>query len=215
MSPSQQPLSEYPHLVTPNLTLASGDEGEFTALPLCILPPMPLVELLMIQATLPSFTRRNLGFPPTFLKNGLPEPHLPTSNLYSPRLPPCFFTTSPAPTTLTTWQMDKVVNSKVREVSLLFRFFSLQYNHWISRCFVSLSDQHLIKVSPTNTPSAFLSTLSIQVQFLSFCSNFNAYRRVFSDSCPLRHDGIAVVIKTVSFTGAVLHLTATIPQLSW
>ena len=144
MSPSHQPLSEYLHLVTPNLTRApaSGDEVEFTALPLCILPPMPDMELLMIQATLPSFTSKNLGFLPTFLKTGRPELHLPSTNLYSPRLRPCFFTTSPFPTTLTTWQGDNVVNSEgdVLVISLLLT----PIQPLISRCFVSSSDQHLI-----------------------------------------------------------------------
>ena len=50
MSPSFPPPPQYFHLVTPNLTLgpASGDEGEFVALPLNILAPVAVVELLML-----------------------------------------------------------------------------------------------------------------------------------------------------------------------
>jgi len=84
MSPSAQLLpSQYLHLVTPSLTLgpASGDAGEFVALPLTIFATVEVVELLMYQAVDPSFTRRNLVSPSTFLKTGHPELHLPSSNL--------------------------------------------------------------------------------------------------------------------------------------
>ena len=75
--------SQYCHLVTPFLTLgpASGDEGEFVPLPLCILAPVAVVELLMVQTVVPSFTLRNLVSPSTFLKTGRPALHLPSSNL--------------------------------------------------------------------------------------------------------------------------------------
>ena len=59
MSASTQLLpSQYVHLVTPNLTLgpASGDAGEFVPLPLCILAPVAVVELLMLQTLFPSPT---------------------------------------------------------------------------------------------------------------------------------------------------------------
>ena len=70
MLPSFQPLSEYLHLVTPSLTLppASGDEGEFVALPPFIQGPVAVVESLMAQTVCPSFTWRNLVSPSTFLK---------------------------------------------------------------------------------------------------------------------------------------------------
>ena len=56
MSPSTDlPPLAYVHLVCPNLTLgpASGDEGEFVALPLSIQPPVAVVELLMTQPEFP------------------------------------------------------------------------------------------------------------------------------------------------------------------
>ena len=84
MSPSTWLLpSQYLHLVLPSLTLgpASGDEGEFVALPLCIQGPVAVMELLMLQLEYLSFTSRNLVPPSTFLKTGRPELHLPTSNL--------------------------------------------------------------------------------------------------------------------------------------
>ena len=84
MSPSTWLLpSQYFHLVVPSLTLgpASGDEGEFVALPLCIQAPVAVVELLMLQTVFPSLTRRNLVSPSTFLKTGRPTLHLPSSNL--------------------------------------------------------------------------------------------------------------------------------------
>ena len=83
MFPSFQPGEEYCHMVTPSLTLApaSGDEGEFVPLPLCIPPSLAVVELLMLQAVIPLGTSRKLGFPSTFLNTGCPELHLPTSNL--------------------------------------------------------------------------------------------------------------------------------------
>ena len=77
MSPSfQAPLSSaYVHPVRPNLTLgpASGDEGEFFPLPLCIQPPGSVVESVISQTVLPPTTRRNLVSPSTFLKTGRPE----------------------------------------------------------------------------------------------------------------------------------------------
>ena len=84
MLPSTQLLpSQYLHLDTPTLTLgpASGDEGEFVTLPLCIFATVPVVELWMLQEVFPSSTLRNLVSPSTFLKTGRPELHLPSSNL--------------------------------------------------------------------------------------------------------------------------------------
>ena len=74
----------YLHLVTPSLTLgpASGDEGEFVALPLVILAPVAVVDLLMLQEIHRCATNRNLSSPETFLNTGLPLLHLPSSNLY-------------------------------------------------------------------------------------------------------------------------------------
>ena len=56
MSPSIHLIpSQYLHLVPPSLTLgpASGDEGEFVALPLFIQPPVPVMWLLMYQTAFP------------------------------------------------------------------------------------------------------------------------------------------------------------------
>ena len=107
--------------VTPNLALApaSGDEGEFDAFPLCILPPMPVVELLMIRQLFPpspaeALAFRWLSWRPAAL---------------SSTFPPLTCILSPSPATLNTWQGDKVVDSEVREVFLSIRFFLLQYNH--------------------------------------------------------------------------------------
>ena len=86
MSPSTTshlPPLAYLHLVTPCLTLgpASGDEGEFVALPLWIQAPVAVVELLMLQTAPPSPTSRNLGhFPSTFLTTRRPPLHLPSTN---------------------------------------------------------------------------------------------------------------------------------------
>ena len=89
MSPSFQTGTNL-HLLTSRLTLdpASGDEGEFVALPLSIQAPVSVVELLMVQTVLPSPTRRNLGSPSTFLKTGRPLLHLPTSNLLQSAINP-------------------------------------------------------------------------------------------------------------------------------
>ena len=82
------PRLEYVHPVTPNMTLgpASGEEGEFVALPLSIQPVEEVVDLVMVQTVLPSATTRNLVSPynPTFLKNGRPELHFSSCNLESP-----------------------------------------------------------------------------------------------------------------------------------
>ena len=83
MSPSLQP-GAYLHLVTPNLPLppAREDVGEFVALPLRIQATVLVVELLMCQVVLVSFTSRNHAVDPLpFLYTGLPELHRPSCNL--------------------------------------------------------------------------------------------------------------------------------------
>ena len=83
MSPSVHLPSQYLHLLTPILTLApaSGDEGEFVALPLIIQDLLAVVDHMMCQLDNPSATRRN--FPSFFMKTGRPSLHIPSTNLFN------------------------------------------------------------------------------------------------------------------------------------
>ena len=86
MSPSVHlPPPQYLHLLTPILTLApaSGDEGEFVALPLIIQDRLAVVDHMMCHLDIPSATRRNFGPPSTFLKTGRPSLHIPSTNLFN------------------------------------------------------------------------------------------------------------------------------------
>ena len=83
MSPSVHLPPQYLHLLTLILTLApaSGDEGEFVALPLIIQDLLAVVDHMMCQLDNPSATRRN--FPSFFMKTGRPSLHIPSTNLFN------------------------------------------------------------------------------------------------------------------------------------